>query len=85
MDLGDAHRGEAPRLPERSPILVVKRTLNYRASSREVSMLHLCENHLDPMGPKFSIYSHEKWIHVESLLMKYESMSLTQISHLVKS
>ena len=50
-------------------------------TSREVPVLHLCEHHLDPMRAKCSIYSHERWIHVESLLMKYVSMSLTQKSH----
>ena len=52
--------------------------------SREVPMLHLCEHHLDPMSAKCSIYSHERWIHVESLLMKHGSMSLAQ-NHTVKS
>ena len=47
-------------------------------TSREVPMLHLCEDHLDPMSEKCSIYSHEIWIHVESLLMKCGSMSLTR-------
>ena len=46
-------------------------------TSREVPVLHLCEHHLDPMSAKCSIYSHEIWIHVESPLMKYGSMSLT--------
>ena len=50
-------------------------------TSWEVLVLHLCEHHLDPMSAKCSIYSHERWIHVESLLMKYGSMSLTQKSH----
>jgi len=53
-------------------------------TSREVLVLHLCEHHLDPMSAKCSIYSHERWIHVESLLMKHGSMSLTQ-NHTVKS
>lgn len=44
-------------------------------------VLHLCDHHLDPMSAKCSTYSHERWIHVESLLMKYGSMSLTQKSH----
>ena len=44
-------------------------------------VLHLCEHHLDPMSAKCSIYSHERWIHVESLLMKHWSSSLTQKSH----
>ena len=47
-------------------------------TSWEVSVLHPYENHLDPMSAMCSIYSHERWIHVESLLMKYGSMSLTQ-------
>ena len=47
-------------------------------TSREVLMLHPCEHHLDPMSAKCSIYSHERWIHVKSLLMKHGSMSLTQ-------
>ena len=50
-------------------------------TSREVLVLHLCENHLDPMSAKCSIYYHEIWIHVESLLMKHISMSLTKKSH----
>ena len=50
-------------------------------TSREVPVLHLYEHHLDPMSAKCSIYFHERWIHVESLLMKYGSMSLTQKSH----
>ena len=50
-------------------------------TSREVPLLHPCEHHLDPMSAKCSIYSHERWIHVESLLMKYGSVSLTQKSH----
>ena len=50
-------------------------------TSREVPVLHLYEHHLDPMSAKCSIYSHERWIHVESLLMKHGSMSLTQKSH----
>ena len=49
-------------------------------TSREVLVLHLCEHHLYPMSAKYFIYSHERWIHVESLLMKYGSMSLTQKS-----
>ncbi len=53
-------------------------------TSREVLVLHPCEHHLDPMSAKCSIYSHERWIHVESLLMKYRSSSLTQ-NHTVKS
>ena len=52
-----------------------------RVTSREVPVLHLYEHHLDPMSAKCSIYSHERWIFVESLLMKYGSMSLTQKSH----
>jgi hypothetical protein len=39
----------------------------------EAPLLHPYEHHLDPMSAK--------WIHVESLLMKYGSMSLTQKSH----
>ena len=50
-------------------------------TSQEVPVLHSCEHHLDPMSVKFSIYSHEIWIHVESLLMKHGSSSLTQKSH----
>ena len=50
-------------------------------TSGEVPVLRLCENHLDPMSAKCSIYSHERWIHVESLLMKHGSSSLTQKSH----
>ena len=50
-------------------------------TSQEVLVLHLCEHHLDPMSDKYSIYSHEIWIHVESLLMKQGSMSWTQRSH----
>ena len=50
-------------------------------TSREVPVLHLCEHHLDPMSAKCSIYSHERWIHVESLLTKYGSMILIQKSH----
>ena len=50
-------------------------------TSREVSILHSCEHHLDLMSAKCSIYSHERWIHVESLLIKHESMSLTQKLH----
>ena len=50
-------------------------------TSWEVSMLHLYEHHLDPMSDKCSNYSYERWTHVESLLMKYGSMSLTQKSH----
>ena len=50
-------------------------------TSREVSVLHLYDHHLDPMSAKCSIYSHERWIHVESVLMKYGLMSLTQKSH----
>ena len=53
-------------------------------TSREVPVLHPCEHHLDPMSAKCSIYSHERWIHVESLFMKHGSMSLTQI-YIVKS
>ena len=53
-------------------------------TSREVLVLHLCENHLDPISAKCSIYSHVGWIHVESLLMKHGSMSLTQ-NHTIKS
>ena len=53
-------------------------------TSQEVPMLHLYEHHLDPMSAKCSIYSHEIWIHVESLLMKHGSMSLTR-NHTVKS
>ena len=44
-------------------------------TSQEVPVLHPCEHHLDPMSFKCSIYSHERWIHVESLLMKHGSMS----------
>ena len=50
----------------------------------EVSMLHPYENHLDLISAKHSTFSHEIWIHVESLLMKHGSMSLTQ-NHIVKS
>ena len=50
-------------------------------TSWEVPMLHPYEHHLDPMSDKCSIYSHEIWIHVELLLMKYGSMGLTQKSH----
>ena len=50
-------------------------------TSREVLVLHLFEHHLDLMSAKCSIYSHERWIHVESQLMKYGSMGLTQKSH----
>ena len=50
-------------------------------TSREVPVLRLCEHHLDPMSAKCFIYSHGRWIHVESLLMKYGSMSLIQKSH----
>ena len=53
-------------------------------TSQEVLMLQLYENHLDQMSAKCSIYSYEIWIHVESLLMKHGSMSLTQ-NHTVKS
>ena len=53
-------------------------------TSQEVLVLHPCEYQLDPMSAKCSIYSHEIWIHVESLLMKHESMSLNQ-NHIVKS
>ena len=53
-------------------------------TSREVPVLHRCEHHLDPMSSKCSIYSHERQIHVESLLMKHGSMSLTQ-NHTNKS
>ena len=53
-------------------------------TSWEVPVLHLCEHHLDPMSAKCSIYSHERWIHDESLFMKHGSMSLTQ-NHIVKS
>ena len=53
-------------------------------TSWEVSVLHPCENQLDPMSAKCSIYYHEIWIHVESLLMKHGSMSLTQ-NHTVNS
>ena len=53
-------------------------------TSQEVPVLHPCEHHLDPMSAKCSIYSHERWIHVESLLMKHGSSSLTQ-NHIVKS
>ena len=49
--------------------------------SQEVLVLHLYQHHLDPMSATYSIYSHEIWIHVELLLMKYGSMSLTQKSH----
>ena len=51
-------------------------------TSWEVPVLHPCENHLDPMSAKCSIYAHARWIHVESLLMKHGSMSLTQITKL---
>ena len=44
----------------------------------EVPVLDPCEHHLDPMSAKCSIYSHDRWINVESLLMKHGSMSLTQ-------
>ena len=50
-------------------------------TSREVLVLHLYEHHLDPTSAKCSIYSNERWIHVESLLMKYGLTSLTQKSH----
>ena len=50
--------------------------------NREMSISS--EHHLDPMSAKCFIYSHERWIHVESLLIKYKSMSLTQ-NHIVKS
>ena len=50
-------------------------------TSQEVLVFHLYENHLDPIGAKCSIYSHERWIHVESLLKKYGSISLTQKLH----
>ena len=50
-------------------------------TSRDVSVLHPCEHPLDPMSAKRSIYSHERWIHGESLLMKYGSTSLAQKSH----
>ena len=53
-------------------------------TSREVPVLHPCEHRLDRMSDKCSIYSHERWSHVESLLMKHGSMSLTQ-NHTVKS
>ena len=56
-------------------------------TSREVSMLHPYENHLYPMITKYSIYSHEIFIHVESLLMKHGSMSFTCLTqnHTIKS
>ena len=50
-------------------------------TSQEVLVLHLCEHHLNPMSAKCLIYSLERWIRVEKLLMKYWSMSLTQKSH----
>ena len=50
-------------------------------TSWEVPVLHLCEHQLDPMSAKCSIYSHERWTHVESLLMKDGSISSTQKSH----
>ena len=53
-------------------------------TSREVPMLHPREHHLDPTSAKCSIYSHERWIHVETLLMKHGSSSLTQ-NHTIKS
>ena len=49
-------------------------------TSQDVPVLHLYEHHLDPMSDKCSIYSHERWIQFESLLMKYGSVSLTQKS-----
>ena len=52
-------------------------------TSREVPVPHPYEHHLDPMSINCSIYSHERWIHVESLLRKQGSMSLTQ-NHTVK-
>jgi len=64
---------------------VVKRTQDgvvlEWVTSWEVLMLYPYEHHLDPMSSKHSIYSHERWIHVDSLLMKHGSMSLTQKSH----
>ena len=53
-------------------------------TSWEVPVLHPYEHHLDPMSTKCSIYSHERLVHVESLLMKHGSSSLTQ-NHTVKS
>ena len=53
-------------------------------TSWEVPVLHPFKHHLDPMSAKCSIHSHERWFHVESLLMKHGSMSLTQ-NHTVKS
>ena len=50
-------------------------------TSQEVSVLHLCKHHIDLMSANYSIYSHERCIYVESLLMKHGSMSLTQKSH----
>ena len=95
MDLGDAHRGEALGLPRVARFgfnnggkSIVKRAqagvVLGRVTSREVLVLHPCEHHLDPMSAKCYIYSHERWIHVESLLMKHGSMSLTQ-NYTVKS
>ena len=40
-------------------------------TSWQVLVLHRCEHHLDPMSAKCSIHSYERWIHVESLLMKH--------------
>ena len=50
-------------------------------TSQEVPVLHLYENYLDPMSTKCSIYFHERWICVESLLMNHGSTSLTQKLH----
>ena len=47
-------------------------------TSWEVLVLHPYEHHLDPMRVNCSIYSHGRYIHVESLLMKHGLVSLTQ-------
>ena len=53
-------------------------------TSQEVSVLRPYEHYLYQMCVKCSIYTHEIWIHVESLLMKHGSMSLTQ-NHTINS
>ena len=84
MDLGDAHRGEygvasfgfnhgGNSVVKHAQAGVVLGWVTW-----EVSVLHPCEHHLDPMSANCSVYSHERWIHVESLLMKHGSISLIQ-------
>lgn len=38
-------------------------------TSWEILVLHLSEHHLDQMRAKYSIHSHERWVHVNHYLL----------------